>query len=539
MRKHFLTALLLLYAVSGLKAEKSAPILKLPFNDGDARYFFSYNDKLYLGDHTIRTLYTVNEKNVCEKVENLQGWYIRDATMFNGRILFCSSQRLLYKEQGKVVKVPVADTVDLSSISTDGQKLFLLDARNEGKNFFIVILDKNYKKTAEFISPGLNPLDIYYYNDYLWIYDQQDKCVHKIDPDTEQEVLRIHTGVGHSWSRGILFYRDTLYVHDRATSSLIPVIWKEQGNAALSCFYSADYTFRQISRNIGSAGTTKAEFRVPVPDDSPGTRFVNIKFQPEPDMVKADLFGQKLAYFHDIRIPPGGEHEISYNTSVVNASVQYTLPEMPLKALASIPEEIKTLYLRSDSYISLTDKGLMKASQEARLDTAGNEPAGVKSLIKNLVTWIIDRVEYNMDDTWDSADKIYTRGTGSCSEYSFLFSSLARLNGIPTRLAGGVQLDEAFHRWTEVWYPGTGWVPVDVTKIDSSDITSRDYEYLFGKTYREIPLSHIGTCDDSGLGVNYYIYRSYSGGKRERTTEVKMQSVTPLFVSGTVEIKNP
>lgn len=186
---------------------------------------------------------------------------------------------------------------------------------------------------------------------------------------------------------------------------------------------------------------------------------------------------------------------------------------------------MEKLSLGADSYINLEAPSLRTAAAAARRDKTGAEPVGIKALVENIVRWIIDRMEYDMDDSWDDAATGLARGTGSCSEYSFVFSALARLNGIPTRLAGGVQLDESLHRWTELWYPGTGWVPVDVTKIDSSDKDSLDWEYLFGKTWQEIPLSLVGNPDASPLEESFYLYRRYRGGSREREATVKALSI--------------
>jgi transglutaminase-like putative cysteine protease len=78
---------------------------------------------------------------------------------------------------------------------------------------------------------------------------------------------------------------------------------------------------------------------------------------------------------------------------------------------------------------------------------------------------------------------------------------------------------EAFHRWTEVWFPKVGWVPADVTLIDSASLDSYDYEFLFGLPGYSIVLSR-GGIDENVLGLGYHIHRLYQGGKRERKTYV-------------------
>ena len=75
---------------------------------------------------------------------------------------------------------------------------------------------------------------------------------------------------------------------------------------------------------------------------------------------------------------------------------------------------------------------------------------------------------------WNPAPTVLKRGTGSCSEYTFIFISLCRAAGLPARYAGSVVvrnkdkgIDDVFHRWAEVYLPNYGWIPVDVSAGDS------------------------------------------------------------------------
>lgn len=55
---------------------------------------------------------------------------------------------------------------------------------------------------------------------------------------------------------------------------------------------------------------------------------------------------------------------------------------------------------------------------------------------------------------------------GDCGMQTFLFMSLARYKGIPVRWQSGWMLhpdNENLHDWCEVYYEGTGWVPVDMS----------------------------------------------------------------------------
>jgi transglutaminase-like putative cysteine protease len=96
--------------------------------------------------------------------------------------------------------------------------------------------------------------------------------------------------------------------------------------------------------------------------------------------------------------------------------------------------------------------------------------------------WIGERVEYSIDAPLSPAGTdvvdhfLFEAEQGWCEQIASSLVVLARLNGIPARLATGYVPDErdpvtgAFtvrqrnaHAWTEVWFPEVGWVPFDPT----------------------------------------------------------------------------
>jgi hypothetical protein len=253
---------------------------------------------------------------------------------------------------------------------------------------------------------------------------------------------------------------------------------------------------------------------------------------PEKPRIVLDDFGQTVALFDNIRIPPGGEHILKYSADVSLRAVQYDPPLLPLSTLDEIDDEIRNTYLATNP-LYLTDASpLREAAAQARKNAQGAEPRDVRTLIENIADYVMSRMTYRMDDSWNDAQTVLRDETGSCSEYSFLFSSLCRLNNVPTRLIGGLQIGDygvthetkGFHRWTEVFYPQLGWIPVDVTKIDG-DEGSLDYEFLFGTPGYLIVLSE-GDFDDQVLGKAYYIWRNYRGGRRTRNNYVTIEPRT-------------
>ena len=57
-------------------------------------------------------------------------------------------------------------------------------------------------------------------------------------------------------------------------------------------------------------------------------------------------------------------------------------------------------------------------------------------------------------------------GHGDCGQVSLLYISLMRTLGVPARWESGWMMHPGevnYHDWAEVYFEGTGWVPVDVS----------------------------------------------------------------------------
>jgi len=86
---------------------------------------------------------------------------------------------------------------------------------------------------------------------------------------------------------------------------------------------------------------------------------------------------------------------------------------------------------------------------------------------------------------WDVAPTVLQRGSGSCSEYAFVYIAMCRAAGLPARYVGSVVtrgedacFDFVYHRWVEVYLPGTGWIPVDPSGGDQE--SPREQAMFFG-----------------------------------------------------------
>lgn len=149
----------------------------------------------------------------------------------------------------------------------------------------------------------------------------------------------------------------------------------------------------------------------------------------------------------------------------------WIMPEN-VKGLDKIPEEIKKKYLKDSIKYRINDPKI----KEAALKAVGKE-TNTYWKARKIYQFVRERLNYQLKGGWDSVPILLERGTGSCSEYSFVFIALCRSAGIPARYVGGIVtrgddafVDNVFHRWTEVYLPGYGWVTVDPDRGDKESL---------------------------------------------------------------------
>lgn len=126
------------------------------------------------------------------------------------------------------------------------------------------------------------------------------------------------------------------------------------------------------------------------------------------------------------------------------------------------------------------------------LTTPGDSPAIIVSKIyswfKQNIPWT-GALEYSIMP--DIPEYVSKNKRGDCGMQTFLFISMLRYKGIPVKWQSGWMVPpsaENLHDWCEVYFEGTGWVPVDVSyDLQDSEIQSVKEFYLSGiDSYRLI-----------------------------------------------------
>ncbi|MBU0629282.1 MAG: transglutaminase domain-containing protein [Nanoarchaeota archaeon] len=137
--------------------------------------------------------------------------------------------------------------------------------------------------------------------------------------------------------------------------------------------------------------------------------------------------------------------------------------------LNELPDEVKGYTLPSKTVDSDNNEIIKKASELA----AGEDDMYV--VVFKLADWTKKNVKYDLSTLTESVNQkaswVLTNKEGVCDELTNLFIAMNRALGIPAKFISGVaytnakEFEEGFgpHGWAEVYFPGYGWVPFDVT----------------------------------------------------------------------------
>ncbi len=127
-------------------------------------------------------------------------------------------------------------------------------------------------------------------------------------------------------------------------------------------------------------------------------------------------------------------------------------------------------YLEPGKIIDSDDPAIIEKASE--LAAGGTDYYAV---VFKLADWTKENVYYDLSTlnqkTSQKASWVLARKDGVCDEITTLFIALLRAVGIPAKFISGIAYTESpkfpqnwgAHGWAEVYFPGVGWVPFDVT----------------------------------------------------------------------------
>jgi hypothetical protein len=233
---------------------------------------------------------------------------------------------------------------------------------------------------------------------------------------------------------------------------------------------------------------------------------------------------------------------VSFITSDLSGTKALTIEQINKQYPNLVNQFCNAQSNETTSFIDPFDSDIKETSSEIYRSIKTNNSFLVA---KELFKWLKQHTTYKLhelnDDEVQSARTTFIRKTGDCDDLSFLYISLCRSLGIPSRFIRGFLLNENFiiqHAWVEVFVGGgignDGWIPVECAG------TSSDLQTEINQNFGLENVEHLRIFMDDGSNESLNIsfsgltYRIFS---ESRYIDIKFYTdVTNYLVSKSQEL---
>jgi len=484
-------------------------------NTGDVDTFFATpgpcptglvfcGKNIWVADRKTDSLYALKpEDGTVSKTISAPG-YQPVGLAWDGKYLWCldNEENLIFKvdpQTGIALKTIPSPSASPKALAWDGKFLWVADnlAREINK-----ISTEDGTTITTIPAPSSDIQGLAFDGKHLWVSDRMSNRIYMVTPD-KGEVILFFDAPG-PYARGLAWDGKNLWNVDYQTDKLYKI--KIGDKERLSCtnekLESLEYT-NQV-RNYGPGTLEDLDIYLAIPQDLDNQKIIGkIEFMPEPSDILTDRWGQKVAHFHYKEVKATEFVTASMKVKAKLYSTKYFIFPEKVGSLRDIPKEIREKYLVDDTKYSISDPFIQKSAAEA----IGDEK-NPYWIARKIYDYVQEKMRYELVGGWNIAPTVLKRGTGSCSEYSFVFIALCRAAGIPARYQGSVAIrgddastDDVFHRWCEVYLPNYGWIPVDPSGGDQPSPEAQ--AAYFGNLANRYLITTVGGGGSEYLEWNY------------------------------------
>jgi sugar lactone lactonase YvrE len=303
---------------------------------------------------------------------------------------------------------------------------------------------------------------------YLWVSNRMKDELYMVDPDGGM-VLGILDAPG-PYAAGLAALDGYLWNVDFQTRKLYQLVIDDEQKYRLSDPREARIEYCWTLYNYGPGEVRDLAVNLAVPEPLPNQELLSqIQYSTTPTRTARDQWGQACAIFELGTVPAGTRQPVGYTVSARISAIRYLIDPAKTGTLDDIPADIRKAYTVDGSRYRIDTPYIRDTAKKI----VGDEQ-NPYWIARKIFNFLIEHVDYEMVGGWDVPEVILKRGTGSCSEYTFAFIALCRAAGLPARYQGSVvvrgddaSVDDAFHRWAQVYLPNYGWVPVDASRGDA------------------------------------------------------------------------
>ncbi|MHC4063461.1 MAG: transglutaminase domain-containing protein [Planctomycetota bacterium] len=374
---------------------------------------------------------------------------------------------------------------------------------------YILAKDKIYKVLPDdgtilgyFSTPERSCRCLAHDGKYLWVSDRMKDELYMVDGQSGK-VVSILAAPG-PYPAGIAWLEGDLWNVDFQNRKLYKIAVRSKPMYRLSDTRRARVEYLWALNNYGPGALADLTLNVAMPMELANQRLLTqVAFSKPPSTTARDQWGQECAVFELGSVPAGTKATLTYEVDAEVSAIRYLIIPEEAGTLDEIPEEIRRAYT-ADGSRYLIDSPFIRETVKKVVGQERNS----YWVARKIYDFIIDSLKYEMVGGWDVPEVVLKRGSGSCSEYTYSFVALCRAAGLPARYQGSVvvrgddaSIDEAFHRWAQVYLPGYGWVPVDANRGDKE--SAADQARGFGGLSNRFLITTQGGGDSEYLRWEY------------------------------------
>jgi len=383
------------------------------------------------------------------------------------------------------------------------------------ETLFVLAGDKVYEVLPEdgtilryFAVPEKSARCLAFDGRYLWISDRIKNEIYMVEPKVGK-VIGIVAAPG-PYAAGVAWANDYLWNVDLQNRTLYKLAVHGEDKVRIFDTRRARVEYAWALNNYGPGTVTEVKVNLGLPMELASQKLLGpVTFSREPIRRATDKWGQPCALFEWATVASGAKATLEYHVDAEVSAIRHLIIPEETGTLEQIPAEIRTKYTANGSRYRIDSPFIQKMVKEI----VGDEK-NAYWIARKIYDYVIDSLEYQMIGGWDVPEVVLKRGTGSCSEYTYTFIALCRAAGLPARYQGSIvvrgddaSIDEAFHRWAQVYLPGHGWVPVDANRGDKA--SPADQARGFGELANRFLITTQGGGDSEYLAWSYNSFTKY------------------------------
>ena len=418
---------------------------------------------------------------------------------------------------GRTLKVIMAPGSDPQGLAWDGAYLWVSDG---GAKEIYQISSDDGTTIRTLKAPAGDPGGLAWDGSCLWLADHSRDELYRIEPAAGRVIMILPAPGPYAW--GLAWAHDALWVSDYQQDEIAQVAVFAAGAYTRSRERDAVITFTHDVINFGPGTVTGLDVFLALPKNRSSQEIAAVDFPQAPEARLTDRWSQEVARFRKAALKPGERAITRMRVKAKIYDVMYHLFPEKTGSLKDIPADIRSRFLADDDKYRLKDPVIQNAVREAVAGT--DNPYWIA---RNIFDYLRLKMVYKRIGGWDIAPTVLQRGTGSCSEYAFIYIAMCRAAGLPARYAGAVvvrgedaSFDFVYHRWVEVYLPGYGWVPVDPSGGDQE--SPRDQARYFGHLDNRFLIT-----TESGGGSEYlkWDYNSSESWQADGRVQLRLEMI--------------